>query len=101
MIGPTRNCLILQRAATDPTVTFVAGGTADDLVGYFVRPTILEVTDPEHARFSIDYIGPVLVVHLYQDDDHGAMLDQMRWVSTRTTKENFVTSASYGYPHIL
>ncbi|MCH9817088.1 MAG: L-glutamate gamma-semialdehyde dehydrogenase [Actinomycetia bacterium] len=160
---------VLEQAATDPAVTVVAGGTADDAVGYFVRPTILEVTDPEHAHFATEYFGPVLAVYVYEDDNYEAMLDQMedvapygltgaiisqdraaiaqaqeklrfaagnfyvndkptgavvgqqpfggarasgtndkagsaanllRWVSTRTVKENFVPPTSYGYPHM-
>src|SRR4051812_1036127 len=37
---------VLDRAKDDDALTVVAGGTADDSEGFFVRPTIIEGTDP-------------------------------------------------------
>src|SRR5256884_3129817 len=45
--------------------TVVAGGTADDREGYFVRPTVVECTDPVHEVFTTEYFGPVLAVHVF------------------------------------
>ncbi len=59
---------VLEDAKSDPTLTIVAGGTADDSVGYFVRPTIIEGTDPTNDVFRTEYFGPVIAVHVYEDD---------------------------------
>jgi 1-pyrroline-5-carboxylate dehydrogenase len=72
---------VLQRAAADPDVEVLAGGTADDTDGWFVRPTVLVGTDPAHDIFRSEYFGPILGVHVYEDDQFDAMLDQMEGIS--------------------
>jgi NAD-dependent aldehyde dehydrogenases len=52
----------------------VAGGTADDTVGYFVRPTVVVGSDPTHEVFRTEYFGPLLAVHVYDDGDFEAVL---------------------------
>ncbi|WP_455356719.1 L-glutamate gamma-semialdehyde dehydrogenase [Streptomyces sp. SYSU K217416] len=76
-----KNKAAIDRAAEDPTCTIVAGGTYDDSVGYFVRPTVIECTDPENEVFTTEYFGPILAVHVYEDDRFDTMLAQMEAVS--------------------
>jgi 1-pyrroline-5-carboxylate dehydrogenase len=59
----------LEMMAADPACTVLAGGTADDTVGYFVRPTVVECGDPTHEVFTTEYFGPILSVHVYADAD--------------------------------
>lgn len=72
---------VQQRAAADDSVKVLAGGTADDSQGYFVRPTVLECRDPAAEYFSTEYFGPILSVHVYEDADYEAMLRQLDRVS--------------------
>jgi 1-pyrroline-5-carboxylate dehydrogenase len=72
---------VLDRAKNDPALTVIAGGTADDSEGFFVRPTIIEGTDPNHDVFTTEYFGPVLSVHVYDDADYDAVLTQMESVA--------------------
>ncbi|GHF49814.1 1-pyrroline-5-carboxylate dehydrogenase [Streptomyces mashuensis] len=76
-----KNKAAIDRAKADASCTIVAGGTYDDSVGYFVRPTVIECTDPENEVFTTEYFGPVLAVHVYEDDQYDAMLEQMESVS--------------------
>ncbi|WP_438485719.1 L-glutamate gamma-semialdehyde dehydrogenase [Streptomyces sp. S186] len=79
-----KNKAAIDRAKADPTVEVVAGGTYDDSVGYFVRPTVLVSTDPENEIFKDEYFGPILGIHVYDDSVEGgyeAMLDQMESAS--------------------
>ena len=76
-----KNKAAIDRAAADPTCTVIAGGTSADSVGYFVRPTVIACTDPENEVFTTEYFGPILAVHVYEDDQYEAMLDQMESVS--------------------
>ncbi|MFE3774764.1 L-glutamate gamma-semialdehyde dehydrogenase [Streptomyces sp. NPDC059122] len=79
-----KNKAAIDRAKADPTVEVVAGGSYDDSVGYFVRPTVLVSTDPENEIFKDEYFGPILGVHVYDDSAEGgyeAMLDQMESAS--------------------
>ena len=67
----------IERAKADATVTVIAGGVTDDSQGYFVRPTILESSDPDNEIFTTEYFGPILAVHVYEDEDYYPMLAQM------------------------
>jgi len=72
---------VLQMATADPTIEVVAGGSADDGEGYFVRPTVLLGSDPSHEIFTTEYFGPILSVFVYDDADYRDMLTQMESVS--------------------
>jgi 1-pyrroline-5-carboxylate dehydrogenase len=72
---------VLDRAKNDPALAIAAGGTADDSEGFFVRPTIIEGTDPGHEVFTTEYFGPVLSVHVYDDADYDGVLTQMESVA--------------------
>jgi 1-pyrroline-5-carboxylate dehydrogenase len=72
---------LLDKVQADKGVKVVAGGTYDDSVGYFVRPTILEIDDPDHEVFSTEYFGPILAVHVYADSKYDKVLDQMESVA--------------------
>ena len=66
---------VVRRGADDPALEVLAGGTADDSVGFFVDPTVLVSDDPTHDVFSTEYFGPVLAVHVYDDADWSSTLD--------------------------
>jgi 1-pyrroline-5-carboxylate dehydrogenase len=68
---------VLDRVEDDPALSIAAGGTADDSEGFFVRPTIIEGTDPGHEVFTTEYFGPILAVHVYDDADYDTVLTQM------------------------
>jgi 1-pyrroline-5-carboxylate dehydrogenase len=72
---------VIDRAHADKGVKVVAGGTYDDSVGYFIRPTILEIDDPSDEAFSTEYFGPILAVHVYADSKYDKVLDQMESVA--------------------
>ena len=65
---------VLDRARSDAKLEVIAGGTADDSDGYFVRPTVLVGEDPSHDVFTTEFFGPVLAVHVYEDNDFDAVL---------------------------
>ena len=71
----------IDMAHSHKDITVLAGGTYDDSVGYFVRPTVLEVGDPEHLVFSTEYFGPILAVHVFPDRQYDKVLDQMESVA--------------------
>ena len=60
---------VQRQAHADDTITVLAGGTADDSEGYFVRPTLLLGTDPENEIFRREFFGPILSIYVYDDAD--------------------------------
>ena len=71
----------IDRAHATAGVEVIAGGKYDDSVGWFVRPTVLEVTDPGDEAFRTEYFGPILAVHVFDDADYDSVLDQMESAS--------------------
>ncbi|MDQ1736871.1 MAG: 1-pyrroline-5-carboxylate dehydrogenase [Pseudonocardiales bacterium] len=57
----------LARARAEGIV--VVGGNTDDSVGWFVDPTILEVSDPLSPFMTEELFAPVLTVYVYEDAD--------------------------------
>jgi 1-pyrroline-5-carboxylate dehydrogenase len=66
---------VVRSAAEDPSLEVLAGGSADDSVGFFVDPTVVVGQDPRHEVFSKEYFGPVLAVHVYDDGDWDKTLE--------------------------
>ncbi|GAA1856619.1 L-glutamate gamma-semialdehyde dehydrogenase [Actinomadura bangladeshensis] len=71
----------VERARGIDTMKILAGGELDDSRGYFVRPTVLESSDPTDEIFTREYFGPILGVHVYDDGDYDTVLTQMEGVS--------------------
>ncbi|QKE85475.1 L-glutamate gamma-semialdehyde dehydrogenase [Arthrobacter sp. NEB 688] len=67
----------IDRAHATSHLDVVAGGTYDDAQGWFVRPTIVESSDPTDEMFTTEYFGPILAVHVYPDRQYDKVLDQM------------------------
>ncbi|TDD08212.1 L-glutamate gamma-semialdehyde dehydrogenase [Nonomuraea deserti] len=59
----------------------VLTGSYDDSVGYFVKPTVMECANPADEIFVKEYFGPILGVHVYDDGDFDAVLDQMEGIA--------------------
>jgi 1-pyrroline-5-carboxylate dehydrogenase len=67
----------IDRARATDSIEVLAGGTYDDSVGYFVRPTLLVGTDPRDDIFCTEYFGPILSLHVYPDDQFDAVLTEV------------------------
>ncbi|MFF5704937.1 L-glutamate gamma-semialdehyde dehydrogenase [Streptomyces sp. NPDC012794] len=90
-----KNKAAIDRAKADPTCTIVAGGTYDDSEGYFVRPTVIECTDPDNEVFTTEYFGPILAIHVYEDDKYDEMLAQMENVSAYALTGSVIAQDRY------
>ena len=66
----------LDRARSRPSVSVLTGGTTDATQGYFVKPTVLECSDPVDEVFTTEYFGPILAVHVFDDADYDAVVEQ-------------------------
>jgi 1-pyrroline-5-carboxylate dehydrogenase len=66
----------LDMMHASPACSVIAGGTADDSEGYFVRPTVVECTDPTHEVFTTEFFGPILSVYVFDDSAFEATVRQ-------------------------
>jgi 1-pyrroline-5-carboxylate dehydrogenase len=69
----------LARARSENLV--VVGGSTDDSVGWFVDPTVLEVSDPASPFLTQELFAPVLTAYVYED---GAWDETLRLVDEST-----------------
>ena len=58
----------LERAHRDAQCRIVCGGGCDASVGYFVEPTLIEVSEPTHPLLREEIFGPVVSSFVYADD---------------------------------
>ena len=58
----------IEFARKSDETTILAGGECDDSTGYFVRPTIVETTNPRNRLMEEEIFGPVLTVFVYEDN---------------------------------
>jgi 1-pyrroline-5-carboxylate dehydrogenase len=50
-------------------VEILAGGEASDETGYFIQPTLVQVSDPSYRLMCEEIFGPVVAVHVYRDEE--------------------------------
>lgn len=58
----------LEHARRSADARIVIGGDHDDARGYFVRPTVIETSNPFFKTMEEEIFGPVLTVYVYEDD---------------------------------
>ncbi|WP_152364714.1 L-glutamate gamma-semialdehyde dehydrogenase [Microlunatus speluncae] len=67
----------IEKAQQDPNAEIIAGGSTDDSAGWFVRPTVITATDPRNDVFTTEFFGPILGVHVFEDDQFSATLAEV------------------------
>lgn len=59
----------IDHAKADSTCKIIAGGQTDSSKGFFIRPTVIETSDPKSKTMVEEIFGPVLTVYVYEDRD--------------------------------
>jgi 1-pyrroline-5-carboxylate dehydrogenase len=59
-----------ERVRKSNDAEILAGGTGDKSVGYFIRPTIIQTTDPKFFTMQEEIFGPVMTIYVYEDKDY-------------------------------
>lgn len=65
----------IATAKKSDKVTVVAGGNYDKSKGFFIEPTVLEVSDPKYVTMCEEIFGPVLTIYVYADKDYEKTLE--------------------------
>lgn len=80
----------IDRVNESSEAEVIAGGSYDDSDGYFIRPTIIETTNPAYATMCDELFGPVLSIYVYPDDEYKKTLHLVD-----NTSEYALTGAIY------
>lgn len=70
---------VLDAARAGSGATLLCGGDANMEQGYFVAPSLLEVTDPRGRFMTEEFFGPIVSVFVYEDarfDDVLRLIDE-------------------------
>jgi len=67
----------IARAREAADARIIAGGETDDREGWYVRPTLIISDNPRNDIFTTEYFGPILGIHVYDDADFDAILDEV------------------------
>ena len=65
----------IENAKKDPKSRILVGGECDKSKGWFVQPTVIEVSDPKAVTMCEEIFGPVLTVYIYKPADFEKILD--------------------------
>ncbi len=65
----------ITAARNSSQVKVLAGGNFDKSKGYFIEPTVLEVSDPHYVTMCEEIFGPVLSIYVYPDAQYAEFLD--------------------------
>lgn len=68
-----KSYITAARESSDAQI--IAGGECDDRIGYFIRPTIVETSNPRHRCMVEEIFGPVLTIYPYDDKKLDETLD--------------------------
>ncbi len=87
----------IDRVKESSDAEIIAGGSYDNSEGYFIRPTIIETTNPAYATMCDELFGPVLSIYVYPDEEYEKTLHLVD-----NTSEYALTGAIYakGREHI-
>lgn len=65
----------LDRARAADGVEILAGGGHDDTEGWFIEPTLIRVDDPRYETMCDELFGPILTIHVYDDEEWHEVLE--------------------------
>ncbi|SHN39466.1 L-glutamate gamma-semialdehyde dehydrogenase [Chitinophaga sp. CF418] len=65
----------IDNAKKDPNAKIIAGGNYNKTEGYFIEPTVIEVTDPKYVTMCEEIFGPVLTIYVYEADKFDEIMD--------------------------
>ncbi|CAX41827.1 delta-1-pyrroline-5-carboxylate dehydrogenase, mitochondrial precursor, putative [Candida dubliniensis CD36] len=59
----------IEQAKSDPELEIIAGGSYDNTNGFYVQPTLIKTTNPNHEFLTKEFFGPILTTYVYPDDE--------------------------------
>ena len=69
-----KNKTFIERAVSEGSKV-LTGGECDDSTGFFIQPTVIEANEPRAITMREELFGPVLTIHVYDDNDLDEAID--------------------------
>src|SRR5262249_36059997 len=66
----------IDEARNSSDAQIIAGGEVDDSLGYFIRPTLIQVKRPDYRTMCEELFGPVVTLYVYPEN---------QWIETLST----------------
>jgi len=60
---------VFAKAKEQSSASLLVGGNGDSTTGYFIEPTLYEVSDPGSFLMTEEFFGPCLAVYPYKDQE--------------------------------
>ncbi|KAI5964342.1 PUT2 [Candida pseudojiufengensis] len=67
----------IDQAKSDPELEIVSGGSYDSTNGYYVQPTLIKTTNPNHEYLTKEFFGPILTAYVYPDSEFDSVLTSL------------------------
>ena len=64
----------IEEARKSADAQIIAGGEADDSVGFFIRPTLIQVKRPDYRTMCDELFGPVVTLYVYPEKQWSEIL---------------------------
>ncbi len=58
----------IKQVKKDKSAKILVGGKCDKTNGYFIEPTVIEVSDPRYVTMCEELFGPVLTIYVYDEN---------------------------------
>lgn len=68
---------VISKAESDPELTILKGGKVDKTNGFYVQPTLIQSSNPDHEYLSKEFFGPVLTVYVYPDAEYESIMKKI------------------------
>lgn len=65
----------VRQAEKDKDCKILTGGKCDKMKGYFIEPTLIEVSDPRYVTMCEEIFGPVLTLYIYDENNFEEVLE--------------------------
>ncbi|KAK6199288.1 delta-1-pyrroline-5-carboxylate dehydrogenase [Scheffersomyces amazonensis] len=72
----------LEEAQSDPELEIIIGGAHDNSNGFFIQPTLIKTTNPNHKFLSTEFFGPILTVYTYPDTEFENIIESIDSVTS-------------------
>ncbi|SCV03390.1 LAME_0H10044g1_1 [Lachancea meyersii CBS 8951] len=72
----------IDEAKNDPELEIICGGEYDKTNGFFIEPTVIKTTNPDHKFMSTEFFGPILTVYEYPDAEFAQICETVDKATT-------------------